>query len=105
MLTARLRLLVGPPLLLGGWSEFLDGREGIELADGRLEIDGLADGRLTVVDAGLFEVVVVGLDGFKVGSELALGRFSVEVLEGLGRAPPENDPALPPLPPTWAKLF
>jgi len=105
VLTARLRLLVGPPLLLGGWSEFLDGREGIELADGRLEIDGLADGRLTVVDAGLFEVVVVGLDGFKAdGSELALLRFSVEVLEGLGRAPPENDPALP-LPPTWAKLF
>jgi len=103
VLTERLRLAA--PLLLGGWSEFLDGREGIELADGRLEIDGLADGRLTVVDAGLFEVVVVGLDGFKVGSELALGRFSEEVLEGLGRAPPENDPALPPLPPTWAKLF
>jgi hypothetical protein len=102
VLTERLRLLVGPPLFLGGWSEFLDGRVGIELADGRLEIDGLADGRLTVVDAGLFETGVV-LVGFKVGSELALLR--VEVLEGLGRAPPENDPDLPPLPPSWAKLF
>jgi len=100
VLTERLRLAA--PLLLGGWSEFLDGREGIELADGRLEIDGLADGRLTLVDAGLFEVV--GLEGFKVGSEVALGRLMGELLEGLGRAPPENDPDLPPFP-SWAKLF
>jgi len=102
VLTERLRLLEGPPLFLGGWSEFLDGRDGIELADGRLEIDGLVDGRLTLVDAGLFETGVV-LVGFKVGSELALLRFRVEVLEGL-RAPPENDPDLPPFP-IWAKLF
>lgn len=104
MLVARLRPLAA--LLLGTRSpSFLDGREGIELADGRLEIDGLADGRLTVVDAGLFEVVVVGLDGFKAdGSEVALGRFSVEVFVGFGREPPENEFPLP-LPPTWAKLF